>query len=152
MRILAIDPGTTKSAWVIWDGEKIWGKGISPNEKYWFDKNNYDHRWEHVVIEEIASYGMPVGKTVFETCIWVGRFIEKFAPIPVSLLLRLDVKKHLCNTGRNVKDAHVRQALVDRFGPPGTKKTPGVTYGLHDDLWAAFAVAVTWWDLNQPKC
>jgi hypothetical protein len=30
------------------------------------------------------------------------------------------------------------------FGPPGTKKFPGVLYGISNDVWAALAVAVTY--------
>ena len=25
----------------------------------------------------VACYGMPVGKEVFDTCIWIGRFIQE---------------------------------------------------------------------------
>ncbi len=41
---------------------------------------------------------------------------------------------------------NIRQALIDRFGPPGKKKAPGATYGLSGDMWSALAVAVTFTD------
>jgi hypothetical protein len=33
---------------------------------------------------------------------------------------------------------------------PGTKKNPGLLYGVSGDVWAALALGVTWWDLNSP--
>ena len=46
------------------------------------------------------------------------------------------------------KDSNIRQALIDRFGPVGTKKNPGWFYGVSKDVWAAIAVGgVTFHDL-----
>jgi hypothetical protein len=36
----------------------------------------------------------------------------------------------------------VRQAIFDRFGAKGTKKKPGLLYGVVKDIMAAFALAV----------
>jgi len=64
---------------------------------------------------------------------------------------RKDIKLHLCGTNK-AKDANVRQALIDCLGPPGTKKSPGPTYGIKSHLWAALALAVyAHHVLNQPK-
>jgi hypothetical protein len=88
----------------------------------------------------IASYGMAVGASTFETCVWIGRFIE-VARVDVELIFRKDIKLFLCGTMR-AKDANIRQALIDKIGPQGTKKTPGPTYGIKSHSWAALAVAV----------
>jgi hypothetical protein len=40
------------------------------------------------------------------------------------------------------KDANIRQALIDKIGPQGTKAQPGPTYGIKSHSWAALAVAV----------
>lgn len=36
----------------------------------------------------------------------------------------------------------MRQALIDRFGAPSTKKAPGLLYGVSSHMWAALALAV----------
>lgn len=149
MRVFAIDPGNVQSAFVIWDGCEIDDYGILPNMEManHVRAQHFVSPRDAMVIEMIASYGMPVGASVFETCVWIGRFIERWGAEP-HLLYRKDVKMHLCQSTR-AKDSNIRQALIDRFGPPGTKKEPGITYGLSKDMWAAFAVAVTWHDLNN---
>ena len=143
--IIAIDPGDQVSAYLVWDGKQIYEKGIIDNQQLCGTIRSHTTK---TVIEMVASYGMPVGKTVFETCVWIGRFIE--CSFSYDLIYRKDIKMHICNSMR-AKDSNIRQALIDRFGPPGVKKDPGLTYGLKKDLWSAFAVAVTWWDENRHR-
>ena len=140
MTILAIDPGTTESAFVVWDGS-VRDSGFVPNEaiRRFLTARLEFLTCDRIAIEMIASYGMPVGKETFETCLWIGRFMER-AQQPVSLVYRKDVKMHLCGSMK-AKDGNIRQALIDKHGPPGTKKKPGKTYGISGHLWAALAVA-----------
>jgi len=146
MTTFAIDPGPVESAYVIWDGERILEKGKVPSERVLplIGMNDGDCR---IVCEMIACYGMAVGAEVFETCVWIGRYLEK-AQGDMARIKRGEVKMHLCHSMK-AKDSNIRQALIDRFGAPGTKKAPGLTFGLSGDMWAAFAVAVTYHDNNK---
>lgn len=139
MRILAIDPGTTESAYVSWCDNKLAAAEVLPNEAMLNYLTCATPLWEVMAIEMVASYGMAVGKEVFETCVWIGRFFERCTPDP-SLIYRREVKLHHCGSPR-AKDANVRQALIDKYGAPGTKRNPGLTYGLKSHLWQAFAIA-----------
>jgi len=101
-----------------------------------------------LAIEMIASQGMSVGAEVFETCVWVGRFMQTFGASRTVRVYRNQVKLHLCGQVR-AKDGNVRQALIDRYGGPtavGTKKAPGILYGISNDVWQALACAVTFVD------
>lgn len=93
-------------------------------------------------IEMVASYGMPVGKDIFDTCVWIGRFQQELynKGWQVHLIYRRDVKLHHCGQAR-AKDNNIRQVLIDKYGEKGTKDNPGITYGLKADLWQAFALA-----------
>lgn len=151
MIVYAIDPGYEQSAIVVrLDDNEVHGS-IEENGALldWLRKCDADG---HLVIEQIQSYGMAVGKTVFETVYWSGQFAEAWASRggEVHRMPRRDVKLHLCGQAR-AKDANIRQALIDRFGPTkeraiGKKATPGPLYGFKSDMWAALAVAVTWHD------
>lgn len=138
--ILAIDPGTKDSAFCCLNEGDLspirFGK--IPNLAIIDEVINHEG---DIVIEMIASYGMPVGKEVFETCLWIGRFIEA-SQDGARLIYRKDVKLHICNSPR-ANDAAIRTTLIDRFGAPGTKKNPGKTYGMKNDIWQAFALGVT---------
>ena len=140
--ILAIDPGTTHSGVVLFDGNPI-TSGVQDNHDVL--AIIADHRGP-VAIEMIASYGMAVGKEVFETCLWIGRMVQVAGPERVRLVYRKDVKMHVCGSPR-AKDANIRQALIDRWGGKaeavGTIKQPGTLYAVKSHAWAALAVAVT---------
>lgn len=154
LSVLAIDPGCEQSAWVLYDGTRVVSHNIEANElveaRLMNDKLRDD--WA-LVIEQITSYGMPVGVEVFDTVFWTGRFYaaaKTLCRIP-HRVPRRDVKLHLCQSAR-AKDANVRQALLDRFGGKekavGRKASPGPLYGVKADCWQALALAVTWVDLH----
>lgn len=153
--ILAIDPGNEQSAWALWDGTTVLDHGKAPNAEvlarlrrapFWGD---FCAR-RGLAVEMVASYGMAVGKEVFETCLWVGRFVEAWARselyLPARLVYRREVKLHLCESPK-ANDANIRAALIDRFGGKaaavGLKASPGPLYGIKADRWAALAVAIT---------
>ena len=147
-RILAIDPGYEQSALVRLDGGKVTFAATSPNVTVLVAlRNGLLKSADMILIEQIASYGMPVGREVFETVYWSGRFHEA-SRLPVQRLPRKTVVTQICGSAR-AKDANVRQALIDRYGGSkaeavGTKANPGPLYGVHGDQWAALALAVAW--------
>lgn len=150
MKVFAIDPGTTHSAWVIYDDGKVIDKGIDENSdllsSLWEVNCGMNVLYEMLAIEMVASYGMPVGQTVFETCVWIGRFIEAWGD-EWKYIYRKDVKIHLCGN-TNAKDGNIRQSIMDRYGSErsiaiGTKRKPGPLYGVSKDIWAALGVAIT---------
>ncbi|WP_225984103.1 hypothetical protein [Epidermidibacterium keratini] len=120
--------------------------GKVPNEQLRRDLETRELVADVIAIEMVASYGMPVGADVFETCVWIGRLCEAAAREP-QLVKRHGIKLHHCQSAR-AKDSNIVQALVDRFakGEPnkgkGTKASPGFFYGFAADVWQAFALAV----------
>ena len=163
--ILAIDPGNIESGVVL-----IREKDLKPlvvekidNEDllYNIDLSVYERVAgeeciDHVAIEMIGSYGMAVGQTVFETCVWIGRIIQTVKnideDIKIQFIYRKDEKINLCNSMK-AKDSNIVQALIDRFAPntpnkgKGSKKEPGWFYGFKKDIWQAYAVGVTYYDM-----
>ena len=76
--ILAIDPGNEQSAYVVIDKDltPIQFAKVENLELMELIKSGEFKDCDHLAIEMIASYGMAVGKTVFETCVWIGIFME----------------------------------------------------------------------------
>jgi len=153
MTILSIDPGNLQSAYCYCNND------LKPLE-FGKDENLNMLKYVHLfpadilVIEKIASYGMAVGAEVFDTCIWTGRFQQLWElqneKNRTEFIFRREVKVNLCGSMK-AKDANIRQALIDRFGVVGTKNSPGYFYGFKADIWAAYAVAVTYYDKMEAK-
>ena len=162
--ILAIDPGNEQSGVVLIRerdlkpivAEKITNEELLDNllmDRY--ERLEESECINHVAIEMIASYGMAVGQSVFETCVWIGRFIQaledNYYNDSLKFIYRKDEKMNLCGSMK-AKDSNIVQALIDRFAPntpnkgKGTKKEPGWFYGFKKDIWQAYAVAVTYYD------
>lgn len=113
--VLALDPGCAKTGWLVYDGVKPVDWGLSENKDllHAIRQPNF-HAPATLVIESVDHYGMAVGREVFETVFWSGRFAEA-RDDEFHRLSRGDVKLALCGT-RTARDANVRQALIDRFG------------------------------------
>ena len=153
--ILAIDPGSKDSAFV------LIGDDMKPIEFWKVDNQElinklYRFPRQHFALEMVASYGLAVGKEVFDTVFWIGRFWEKADFPNKKLIYRKDEKMNLCHSMK-AKDGNITQALVDRFayGIPnkgkGTKKNPGPFFGFAGDIWQAYACGVTYRDLYVNK-
>jgi hypothetical protein len=147
--IMAVDPGPEKSAFVVFDGERPIRFGKVTNEFLLQTTLPIERHFNcrQLVIEQIAAMGMAVGAEVFETCVWTGRFIEAWRG-DWDRVKRSEVKMALCGNMR-AKDANIRAAIIDRYGPGkdkaiGRKASPGPLYGLSGDCWSALAVAITW--------
>lgn len=153
VRVLAVDPGYEQSAWVLYDGATVLEHQTDANTVLLSLFNAGLIQCEAVVFEAIESFGMAVGREVFETVFWTGRLFEAASscllPSRVERLPRKAVKVHLCQSAR-AQDSNIRVALIDRFGgterAKGTKRAPGPLHGITKHEWSALAIAVTWWD------
>lgn len=148
--LIAIDPGTTKSGVCVFDGQKVADAYVASNEtivRQLNVVNRCNKEKPTVVIEMIASYGMAVGRETFETCVWIGRFMQVCDD--VHRMFRKEVKIHMCGTTK-AKDTNIWQAILDRYGGKesavGRKKTPGPLYGVTSHSRAALALGLCWID------
>ena len=149
-KILAFDPGNEYTAYCLIDRETRkpveFGKVLN-DEALRYLYNQFDEEIDAVVIEMVASYGMAVGASVFQTCVMSGRLTEaaKYTGREVDYIYRMEEKMAICHDSK-AKDANIRQALIDRFAQhdkkngKGTKKNPDWFYGFAKDEWAAYAV------------
>lgn len=157
MKVIGVDPGTEESGVVVFDGTKILHASILPNQDVLDALSHGIWRGAEttLVLEKIESYGMAVGESTFRTVFWSGRFAQAWMPHRFEQMGRRIVKQHLCYSAK-ATDANIRQAILDRYGSTreqaiGVKKSPGPLYQLKGHTWAAFAVALTWFDLNNGK-
>lgn len=149
--VLALDPGPVQTGWCVFGSDgTVRHSGITENLEMLKIVSDMPHLVDMLAVEMIASYGMAVGKEVFQTCVWIGRFAQAWGERtdkPFAPVYRKDVKMHLCQHPR-AKDANIRQALIDRLGPIGTKKKPGPLYGIRSHIWPALGVALTALETN----
>lgn len=150
--VIGIDPGPVRSAFVVWNGEKVMEFGIIENGQLLLDilsRFPQFHGPPIIAIEKITSYGMAVGESTFETVFWTGRFCQAWAST-WSRIRRVDVKMHFCRSAR-AKDSNIRQVLIDRFEPnlELRQRPKGVLKGISKDCWQALAVAVYYYDTQK---
>lgn len=161
MTILAIDPGNTQTGYAIIEMPefRLIDFGKIDNTSLLYRVANSDVIYDQtpidaVAIEMVASYGMAVGREVFETCVWIGRFHQAANHSNTHYVYRKEEKEVICGSLK-AKDANIRQALIDRYAQhdlkngKGTKNNPDVFYGVSKDVWAAIAVGITYFELTK---
>lgn len=179
MKILAIDPGPEKSAWVFYesDNKQIIKATIQPNHEIVnagkgdtvFLSGSY-HKY-HIAVEVMISAftGGPkqkgyIGKTTMATQKWAGIFLGWFGAFYTQSiqnqreLHRKEIVTYFCGSSR-AGDSDVRAALIDRFPPTGggkipqigIKKKPGPLYGIKTHVWSALALAVYYAEQQEKK-
>jgi hypothetical protein len=145
--VLAIDPGPIESAYAILHRKDLRVMSFQKADNYTIRSLCRQLSCHDIRIEMIASYGMAVGASVFETCVWVGRFMEVSMDQHerVGRVFRREVKLHLCGNPR-AKDANIRQAIIDKYESMhgvGVTKKGGMLYRASKDVWAAIGVGIT---------
>lgn len=153
MKILAIDPGDVYSGYCIVDYETYkpieFGKIMNEEIIEVIRTKEYDY----AAIEMIASYGLVVGKNVFDTCVWIGRFIQELN-CSYEYVYRREEKISICGSMK-AKDTNIRHALIDRFAKhdfkngKGTRDNPDWFYGFKADIWQAYCVGVVYIDKKK---
>ena len=73
MTVLGIDPGPEQTAFAWFDGTRVGLNGIVSNDEMLALLAQPQTRGANIYCEDIASYGMAVGASVFSTCLWIGR-------------------------------------------------------------------------------
>src|SRR3990167_10442634 len=93
-KIIGIDPGTSESAWVMVQATTPLAHAKERNSELLDSLRGGFNPADLVAIEMIASYGMPVGREVFETCLLIGRMVEAWEARggTVRLVYRREVK------------------------------------------------------------
>lgn len=151
MKVLAIDPGTYKSGVVEINHGKVIPIGDLPNEEVLRLVGCTDG-YDAVVCEWIESYGMAVGKEVFETVFFIGRMCQA-SSAHFHRTTRKEVKINFCNTHK-ATDSNIRTATIDRYGGAsavGKKSSPGPLFGVTGHMWQALAVGLTYIDQQKEE-
>lgn len=150
--VIGLDPGSNESAFVHWNGKAILDKGVDNNEvllKSLETMCAFSINGPILVVESMVHIEEG-GKEIVDAIFWAGRFYqvwygqrEKMPRYKVTLALTGQMPSKRA-------DKITRHVLITRFGAPGKKANPGFTYGLvGTHLWAAFALAVVYWDNLQ---
>ena len=110
----------------------------------------------HLAVETIQNLGCIVGREVFDTCILIGKILERAESTKkyhnIVKIYRSEEKLNLCGTTKT-NDVGIKNSLIQRFAKDvpnygkGTKKSPGWFYGVKADIWQAYAIGITYYDL-----
>ncbi|MCH9838235.1 hypothetical protein K0U83_21410 [bacterium] len=145
-RVLAIDPGPTRSGFCEFDPNAFQlidcGDRLNVELKEHLERTAKHMGHGDLVIEQVAHYGARVGQTVFETCFWSGIFARAWDETLTNVyrLKFTDVAKTICHRHRE-KEAGVWRAVRDMFPHTGGGSNPEI--GIAADPGPLFALRGT---------
>jgi len=168
MQFLAVDPGTTESAYVVMHEDYSTSAHAKVPNQQLLNLIN-EGEFQELVIECMESRAPTdkrgnqsvIGWTTYETCYWIGRFMEAASRrgMPVYRVMRTEEKSRIIPTKKNrlpplpppvpdSTDGKIRHGLIARFAKFDKKNGKGragcrdTFYGFKADEWSAFAVGV----------
>lgn len=149
--IVAVDPGSESSGWVLYEPggtpRVVLSRADEPNASVlsMLRALRASGGADLFAVETFQPRGQPLYSQLVTTAIWTGRFIEAWGGADFVCVPREQAKRVLLGTTKG-SDGNVRAALIDMHGgvavAVGSKKAPGVLYGVKSHAWAALAVAV----------
>ena len=174
IKVLAIDPGTTQSAYALLDDAYTLLSTDKVDNDTLLDIIERTPGVDAVIIEDMepryprkgeagTAAGVIVGESTYKTLRWMGRFeqVARERQRLVYTVYRRDEiaalvrKKELSENAPKHADGQIRAALIARFARHdkvngrGTKANPDIFYGVAGDMWQAIAVGVTWLDRQK---
>lgn len=163
MVTIAIDPGTTHSAYVmLHEDYSIISAAKVENEalRQLIMLGGADDMAIECMEPRHLQNGM-IGEETYGTCYWIGVYMEcaRRQDMPVHRVYRVEERSRIIPSKKNrlpalpewagkSADAQIRAALIQRFAKfdkkngKGTVKQKDVFYGFARDVWNAFAVGV----------
>lgn len=133
--VFGIDPGSTQSAFIGWNGHTISSKQYLDNAHLLELIKTAPLAGRIVGVERVRSYNMRVGNETFDTCEWSIRFecaLKAIGAVPI-LVPRKSVVIHLCGHVKAGGDEPIQAALKEKYG--------FAVKGLTSHLYAALGVA-----------
>jgi len=160
MRILAIDPGPAESAWVLMENLKIKQSNKEANDDI-RQSLEYDY-WDHDILamEEIVGRKW-AGREITDSAFWSGRLCEA-SVASFTLINRSKIRWHI-GQDKGTNDSKIITRLIERFTPDLYQQFVDKELtrnkmvnaarekyfkGFVADIWQAYALGVTWYDLN----
>jgi hypothetical protein len=140
---ISIDPGNELSAYVVFDekNEKPIEFNKLPNEEVLKVIDKWKDKTDKLSIEMVAAFGAG-SASLFDTCVWIGIFSERYGRTKVQYIFRKTYIAFLLGNAR-ANDSHVRQYLIQRYGDINkTKQKGNILEGIKADMWQALAIAV----------
>jgi hypothetical protein len=149
LKIMGVDPGSAETAYCLVNEDlSIMRANKISNQEFLNYLSMIRFPFE-LAIEGIQSYGMVVGREIFDTCYMIGRTYQvcENSSIGKAIYNRPEYARAICGVGK-VNDAVLRQVLMTRFGGDRKGEPLNQLKGC-SDLRSAFAVAVYHADLSK---
>lgn len=149
-RILAIDPGSERSGWVLYDPatRSVDLAGGETDDVELISMIRARSFTDAVLAFEVLAPWGQIRPELISTTLWCGRFAEAWLGRggEVAQATRTEVKVWLLGQSKG-NDGDVNAALREIHGGAraavGTKAAPGPLYTVRSHAWAALGVAVT---------